>query len=466
MLRDLDSQAWVKLQAAAETCRRLFALRGYSRIDTPLLEDTDLFLRKSGGELASRLYSFTDPGGYAVSIRPEFTAPVIRHVLEHVGLDVLPLRFEYSGPVFRYPSPGTPAEGEPGVFMQAGAELIGGPSPRGDGEIIGMAWAGLRELGAARPGIVLGHVGLMWDLLRLFGLSDRARLFLVNGVGDLARGDQASVRNRAIDLGLLADVAGVKGQADRSDADRASADLVQSVLRHGLGASFTGATGVRTTQEIVARLAQKMRASDDPKSVEAALDLLATLSVVKGPVGAATKEGRAVARAAGQDETPFDAVDGIIDAAVGEGVPEDAITVDFGLARGIAYYTGAVFELVRGDQGASLGGGGRYDGLLRALGADRDVPALGFAYNLDAVVDAAGSAALTTNEGAVVVAPASAGAEGAARERATVLRSEAVIAIVELSPRSRDDVRAYARSVGATEIEYVGADDAIESENL
>ena len=75
--------------------------------------------------------------------------------------------------------------------------------------------------------------------------------------------------------------------------------------------------------------------------------------------------------------------------ALGErGVPEDALSLDVGLARGIAYYTGAIFEMYAGPEGGpSLGGGGRYDGLVRALGGD-DVPAMGFAYNMESVLEA------------------------------------------------------------------------------
>ena len=57
------------------------------------------------------------------------------------------------------------------------------------------------------------------------------------------------------------------------------------------------------------------------------------------------------------------------------------------MARGIAYYTGIVFELLDGNSGLSLGGGGRYDGLARNMGSPRDVAALGFAYDLDRLLD-------------------------------------------------------------------------------
>jgi histidyl-tRNA synthetase len=71
-----------------------------------------------------------------------------------------------------------------------------------------------------------------------------------------------------------------------------------------------------------------------------------------------------------------------------EGVPPQAVTVDFGLARGLAYYTGIVFEIQHADQETSLGGGGRYDGLARALGSRTAIPALGFAYTAESLVEA------------------------------------------------------------------------------
>ena len=55
---------------------------GYETIETPIVEDVDLFLRMSGGELASQMYSFTAPGGHRVALRPEFTASIVIFVFE------------------------------------------------------------------------------------------------------------------------------------------------------------------------------------------------------------------------------------------------------------------------------------------------------------------------------------------------------------------------------------------------
>ena len=60
--------------------------------------------------------------------------------------------------------------------------------------------------------------------------------------------------------------------------------------------------------------------------------------------------------------------------------------LDFGLARGLAYYNGIIFEVKHPAWPSFLGGGGRYDGLARALGSPETVPALGFAYTLEALL--------------------------------------------------------------------------------
>ena len=63
---------------------------GYHQVDTPSLEETDLLLRKAGGELASKMYTFIDPGGHRVSLRPEFTSSIARAYLGSVDLETLP----------------------------------------------------------------------------------------------------------------------------------------------------------------------------------------------------------------------------------------------------------------------------------------------------------------------------------------------------------------------------------------
>jgi len=112
---------------AISTLRGIFGLRGYDRAETPVLEQTELYLRKSGGGLSSRLYDFSEPGGYEVSLRPEFTSAILRLAADR-GVDNGTLRFMYDGPVFRYANQDDEDGSKTRQFTQLGAELIG-PRP-------------------------------------------------------------------------------------------------------------------------------------------------------------------------------------------------------------------------------------------------------------------------------------------------------------------------------------------------
>ncbi len=463
-MQDMSGVDIAAIDAACAVCREMFARRGYSRVDTPLLEETELFLRKSGGELASRLFSFTEPGGFPVAIRPEYTAPVLRHVIESGALTARPLRLQYSGPVLRHTTHAPGSSAGPRQFTQLGAEMIGASGPRADGEVLSMAWQGLKGLGVPKPRAVIGHVGLIWDILRPFELSERARLFLVGSTGQLKAGAAgvAAVRKGAADLGFLRDRGGDTPQVGVEGEN--SLALVESVLGETLGEAVANSTGARTAGEIVARLARKLTTADDPARFEAALGLLADLARIEGPADAALASAAKLLRSAGQGVKPLDAVRAVMSAATDEAVPGGAITLDLGLARGIAYYTGMVFDLTAGERdGVSLGGGGRYDGLPRALGADQDVPALGFAYNLDTVL-----AVLPQRRppvrAVVLVAPADERAGRAAAAHAALIRERGDIAVLEVDARSKPERLRSARAARAAKLVTVTASGQVTEE--
>ncbi len=414
--------------AAISTLRGIFDLRGYDRAETPILEQTELYLRKSGGALSSRLYDFSEPGGYDVSLRPEFTSAVLRHAADSGVVDGA-VRLMYDGPVFRYAGPEDEDGSKTRQFTQLGAELIGPPAPSADGEVIAMALEGLKALGIANARVVVGHVGIVVAALSEFNLSERAGLFLVNNISDLKRGQLDAVSEKAAALGFITDIAIDKAQV-AADRERL-ASTIEQVMAEGIGVPLGQNTGSRTAEEIIARLARKMSRADNPEDFKRALDMLSGLSQVSGQVDEALDTGSKVLSSAGVPADLVSNLSEVLDAAEVEGVSHDQIAIDFGLARGLAYYTGMLFDIYAGDADKdTLGGGGRYDGLTRALGYDRDIPALGFAYNLDVVV-----AHLASNAGPAgdltLVSPAGPGSVGSAVEKARELRASGERAAVD-----------------------------------
>ncbi len=463
-MADTGSGAIQRRDRLAQSLQQQYSLRGYERVDTPLLEATELFIRRSGGDLSSRLYSFTEPGGYEVSLRPEFTAPVLRLACSNDNL-ATPARYQYAGPVFRYPTPLSAENADPAEFWQLGAELIGSPSAAAEGEIIAMALEGLEAAGAPEGEVSLGDVGLMWQALEPFGLMDRARLFLVNSVGNLkdSGGAVDGVREDARRMGLISDRP-IAASVSRFTGGREGAlALVDSVLEEVLQANGFFAGNTRSKDEIAGRLARKLTEAEDSAKFEDALRLLADLAALNGTPDAAFSAAGDALRGAGQSEEPLKNLARVVEAAKAEGVPAKSIRIDLGLARGIAYYTGAVFDVSSGAR--TVGGGGRYDGLTKALDAKRDIPSLGFAFNLNALLETVPPSG-DGREGVLVVA-ADRRASSAAAGEAARLRRQKVRAVLEFdTPPDRESLIEIARNAGCTRVDIVDADGAARRETL
>ena len=369
------------LSEAVGTLKSFLSEAGYSPIDTPLLEETELFVRKSGGELTSRLYTFTEPGGRRVSLRPEFTSSVIRYFIDEVGPDKTPFRCHYSGPVFRY-EPGDASNLR--QFTQVGAELVGAAGTDADAEMLAVAWNGLRRVGLEGQRLRIGHLGLIHDLLDRYTLSEPAKMFLIGRLQELKDGslDAAGLRQRAEGTGLLSGSNGSPpGAAESEGIDEAAVGFIKEAL----SASMPSSLGGRSAEEIIARMLRKARRPDDGAIFEEAAEAVSRLVRLEGAPDHVIEAANRVVEGVPTCRDHFKPLESLVEALTRKGIGESDLVLDMGMVRGIAYYTGAIFEIMAGD-GRSLGGGGRYDGLVRALGGDEDVPALGFAYSMDQVV--------------------------------------------------------------------------------
>jgi histidyl-tRNA synthetase len=136
------------------TAREIFARAGYRRIETPVFEDTELFVRAVGEStdiVRKEMFTFEDHGGRSVTLRPEATAPICRAYIQH-GMHKLPqpVKLWCAGPFFRYEAP---QAGRFRQFSQIDAEVIGSDSPLVDAELIMLLDDLLGEL--AVPGVHL-----------------------------------------------------------------------------------------------------------------------------------------------------------------------------------------------------------------------------------------------------------------------------------------------------------------------
>ena len=120
---------------------RLAERAGFERLDLPIFETTEIFARGIGEAtdvVEKEMYTFTDKGGSSLTLRPEFTAGVVRSYIEN-GMHVLPqpVKLYSTGPVFRYERP---QAGRYRQHTQFNMEILGTQDPTADLEIMLQVW--------------------------------------------------------------------------------------------------------------------------------------------------------------------------------------------------------------------------------------------------------------------------------------------------------------------------------------
>jgi histidyl-tRNA synthetase len=119
-----------------DTAREIAARYGFAEMSTPIFEFTEVFARPIGEAtdiVAKEMYTFVDRGGDEITLRPEATAGIVRAVISNGLAQHAPLKFFYTGPMFRYERP---QKGRFRQFHQIDVELMGVATPQADIEVI------------------------------------------------------------------------------------------------------------------------------------------------------------------------------------------------------------------------------------------------------------------------------------------------------------------------------------------
>lgn len=148
-----------KWQYVEEKFRKLCHLYGYREIRTPVFEHTELFARGIGDStdiVEKEMYTFLDKKNRSLTLRPEWTADVMRSIVEHNLPLWPPLKLYYMGPIFRYERP---QKGRYRQSHQLGVEVIGSDSPLVDVEVIEFIISFYNTLGLNRLSVSLNSIG-------------------------------------------------------------------------------------------------------------------------------------------------------------------------------------------------------------------------------------------------------------------------------------------------------------------
>ncbi len=330
-------------RAMLETIRKVYELYGFEALETPFIEYTDAlgkFLpdqdRPNEG-----VFSFQDDDEQWLSLRYDLTAPLARHVAENFDRLPKPFRSYRAGWVFRNEKPGP---GRFRQFMQFDADTVGAPTVAADAEICMMMADTLEALGLAGKFVIkVNNRKVLDGVLEAIGLG-----------GDENAGRRLTVL-RAIDK---FDKVGMDGVRDLLGPGRWENPEAKS-------GDFTKGAGL------------------DEGQTQVVLSMLTPGGGEFVPASATYLDGR----------RELDEIEALVN---GAGYAE-RVKIDPSVVRGLEYYTGPVFEAeltftVSDEKGrpvrfGSVGGGGRYDGLVGRFRGEA-VPATGFSIGVSRLASA------------------------------------------------------------------------------
>ncbi len=353
-----------RLQAALEK----FSAAGFTRREPALLLPAGIFLDRLGEEFRGKLYLTGENGGAELCLRPEFTIPI---ALQHLASSATgePADIAYGGPVFRA------GEGE---LFQTGVESFGREDrAAADAEILGVALEAAEAAGAPALTLRLGDAELSRSFLARLDLPPAWRRRIETGVARGAALDDvlapAPRQNGALGAGVLAAL-------EKSDAAGA-----RSLVEDLLAIAGAPSVGGRSAAEIAERFLEQA-SLQEPLSAATRQRIVDFFSV-EAPPDTASARLRALARDSGLDlEEALEAFETRASFLAARGVKLEATVFSTRFAHAIDYYSGFMFEARPVDSPARVApllSGGRYDGLLRSLGATFDIPAVGAAIFID-----------------------------------------------------------------------------------
>jgi histidyl-tRNA synthetase len=321
-LLPLEQAAFQKMVA---TVRRVYELHGFTPIETPVLELSQVLLTKTGGETERQVYFAQSTGSLEqgrepdLAMRFDLTVPLARYVAEHQNDLVFPFRRYQIQRVYRGEAP---QRGRFREFYQADIDIIGrGALPvSADAECPAVIHDVFKELAIGSFTVKVNNRRLVQGLLADLDVAASDHAAVLREIDKLDKRGEEHVRGALAELGV--------------------------------------------TQEAIARLLDFVAYASD--GIESAIVYLMALDTPN----ALMEQGRS------ELLTVFETLAGL-------GVDESAIVLDCSIARGLDYYTGTVFETVLDDHPGigSICSGGRYDDLA-GMYTNTALPGVGISIGL------------------------------------------------------------------------------------
>ena len=335
-LRDLPPEEMIPRQRMVDTIRSVYELYGFVPISTPAIEHLDVLLGSDpGAETQSSIFTVQGPEAHDLGLRFDLTVPLARYVAQYGQHVPRPFRRYQVAPVWRADKPD---KGRFREFTQFDLDSVGVESEIADTEIMAGMCDTLDALDVGAYTVRYSSRGVLNALLAFAGIApERSK-----------------------------DVFRVLDKLDKIGPKKVRLELTTGYVDE----SGDEISGVGLTDGQVDKIEEFLAIRHDRR-----VDVVTHLRDLFGTTAGADEEIRAVER--------------ISEHLYALGYGDDKVSLDLSIARGLAYYTGPVFEaeLDEAPEFGSVFGGGRYDGLVeRFLG--QAIPAVGASIGVDRLLAA------------------------------------------------------------------------------
>ena len=332
-LRDLLPDQMLARQRMIDTIRRVYELYGFVPLNTPAIEFLDVLSGSAGQEAQQSIFRVSNPENEALGLRFDLTVPLARVIAQYPHLP-RPFRRYQVSPVWRADKPD---KGRFREFTQFDLDSVGTESDVADTEIIAGMCDSLDALDVGRSLVRFSSRAMLNLLLEYAGISSE------QGV----------------------DVFRVLDKLDKVGLDKVRLELMEG-YKDESGDIIRGVGLARDQVDKIERFLEIKGARRD---------VVAQLRELFASIPAAPAQ--------------IDVVERISNHLYALGYNDDRVALDLSIARGLAYYTGPVFEAILLDapQFGSVFGGGRYDDLVMRFLGER-IPAVGASMGVDRLLAA------------------------------------------------------------------------------
>ncbi len=385
---DRQSARWLEaLSARAGTILKVFDGAGFELVAPSHIQPAALLIDIVGEQMREQTYGCADRSGQELCLRTDMTVPTCRLYLQRFADARQPAKYSYSGTVFRQPVvPGTDGL-DAGELHQVGIEVFHARDPiRAEVEVLDLVLNAVRRSELRAVKVRIGDVAIFHDLIDAIAMPQRWRDKLCHHywrprafMAYLRRLTSRQTAPIPDDLRQIMDV---------TDAAKSAAAVAGYLEAKGIQL-----LGTRSLTDITTHLLELMAdESEPPLELSTASIIDNYLNIQAPPAEALKRIAELAARQPGLDlSRSLSAFERRLELFAQARIDTSDMTFAADFGRDFEYYTGFVFEVTTpsAKSGSVIAGGGRYDGLLQAVGSPAPVPAVGAAIYTDRLLAAA-----------------------------------------------------------------------------